>query len=90
MVFLLYQCYYLLQTCTCRSLAIRSDIFQSHTKKLLAIISFSAASSNKFIKVVPSCMSKVKLFLDIFNYAAQSVAILRALIKDNLRSVYAY
>lgn len=25
-------------TCTCRSLAIRSDIFQSHTKKLLAII----------------------------------------------------
>lgn len=30
-------------------------------------------------------MSKVKLFLDIFNYAAQSVAILRALIKDNLR-----
>lgn len=32
-------------------------------------------------------MSKVKLFLDIFNYAAQSVAILRALIKDNLRSV---
>lgn len=35
-------------------------------------------------------MSKVKLFLDIFNYAAQSVAILRALIKDNLRSVYAY
>lgn len=39
-------------TCTCRSLAIRSDIFQSHTKKLLAIISFSAASSNKFFKVV--------------------------------------